>query len=75
MDIILSQDFGTILFLVTKGPFPRSVAGLECLTLKALNKIAADDILMFLLLSFEENKAWFFRIHLKHQVLFSLKNN
>ena len=42
------------------------------LTLKAPNKNCSRRHFNFLLLSFEENKE---RIHLKHQVLFSLKNN
>ena len=33
------------------------------LTLKRQTKIAADDILIILLLSFEENKAWFFHVN------------
>ena len=52
------------------------------LTLKALNKIAADDILIFYFYLSKkirldvscESSAWQ-RIHMKHQVLFSLKNN
>ena len=52
------------------------------LTLKALTKIAADDILFFYFYLSKkirldvssESSAWQ-RIHLKHQVLFSLKNN
>ena len=38
---------------------------MRSLTLKRQTKIAADNILIF----------YFQRIHLKHQVLFSLKNN
>ena len=47
------------------------------LTLKALSKIIADDIiLVFLLLFFRVIKSWHFTkqtIHIKCQVLFSLK--
>ena len=52
------------------------------LTLKALTKISADDILIFYIYLSKkirldvssESSAWQ-RIHLKHLVLFSLKNN
>ena len=53
-----------------------------CLTLKAPNKNCSRRHFNFLLLSFEEIRPDFScessakqRIHLKHQVLFSLKNN
>ena len=52
------------------------------LTLKAPNKIAADDILIFFFYLSEKIRLVFphessaqQRIHLKYQVLFSLKNN
>ena len=50
----------------------------QILTLKAPNKNCSRQHFNLLLLSFEENKASFFQVnplHLKHQVLFSLKNN
>ena len=51
---------------------------LDCLTLKVPNKNCSRQHFNFLLLSLEENEADFSceqRIHLKYQVLFSLKNN
>ena len=56
--------------------FRGHVNQLRHLTLKAPNKNCSRQHFNFLLLSFEENKGLIFqRIHLKHQVLFSLKNN
>ena len=58
------------------------VSNLAYLTLKAPSKIAADDILIFYFYLSKEIRLDFScesyarqRIHLKHQVLFSLKNN
>ena len=60
----------------------KSTCDWAAFTLKATNRNCSWRHFNFLHLSFEENKAWFFmwilckqRIHLKHQVLFSLKNN
>ena len=55
-------------------PSAGKAPGHETLTFKAPNKIAADDILIFHSYISKKIRLDRHRIHLKHQVLFSLKN-